>query len=171
MFGVKKYDFTNNSFLNNGIIPGSPYSFKENFVWLKRLLTGPNTNNDNNVDYISKQSVLNKITPKYTISFIGDILDVNSRDLLIGKNVKNFVKGSDFLVGNFEATITDKNLFNGKRHKPQIMDALADLFNPTKTYLSTANNHSGDFGEIDFFNSVSQLKSRGFHVFGTEETP
>jgi hypothetical protein len=158
-------------FLNNGFIPGSPYSIKENLGWLRRVITGPNTNNNNNVEYISKYSVLNNIRPKYTISFIGDIMDINLKDLIIGDSIKNFVKGSDFLVGNFEATLTEKNLFNGKCHKPQIMDALTDLFDPTKTYLSTANNHSGDFGRIDFFDSINQLKSRGFHVFGTGETP
>ena len=159
-----------NGFLNRNL-PGSPYSFKETFGWLKRFLTGPSTNNYGNVGYISKSSVLNKIRPKYTISFIGDIMDVNSRDLIIGESVKSFVKDSDFLIGNFEATLTENSVFNGKRHKPQIMDALASLFTPQKTYLSTANNHGGDFGKDDFSYSVNQLKNRGFNVFGTEETP
>ena len=166
MFKIKK-----NGFLSASNLFGSPYSFKDNCVWLKRCLIGPSTHNNTNVDYLSKHSILNKIRPKYTVSFIGDIMDVNSRDLIIGESVKSFVKGSDFLVGNFEATLTEKNVINGKRHKPQIMDALAGLFSPKKTYLSTANNHGGDFGQTSFSDSINQLKSRGFHVFGTEETP
>jgi len=167
MLKIKK-----NGFLTTRNLLGSPYSFKENCGWLKkRFLTGLSTNNYRNVEYISKHSVLNKIKPKYTISFIGDIMDMNSRDLIIGEGVKSFVKGSDFLIGNFEGTLTEKNVINGKRHKPQIMDALASLFSPKKTYLSTANNHSGDFGQSNFSDSVDQLRSRGFHVFGTEETP
>ena len=166
MLKIKK-----NGFLSASNLVGSPYSFKENCVWLKRCLIGPSKHNKTNVDYLSKNSVLNKIRPKYTVSFIGDIMDVNSRDLIIDESVKSFVKGSDFLVGNFEATLTDKSVINGKRHKPQIMDALAGLFSPKKTYLSTANNHSGDFGQNSFSDSVNQLKSRGFHVFGAEETP
>ncbi|MHA1349443.1 MAG: CapA family protein [Promethearchaeota archaeon] len=160
-----------NGFLSASKLFGSPYSFKDNCVWLKRCLIGPSKNNKTNVDYLSKQSVLNNIKPMYTISFIGDIMDVDSKDLIIGERVKNFVKGSDFLIGNFEATLTEKNIINGKKHKPQIMDALAGLFDPNKTYLSTANNHSGDFGEESFSDSVNQLKSRGFNVFGTDETP
>ena len=98
-------------------------------------------------------------------------MDMNSRDLIIGDSVKSFVKGSDFLIGNFEATLTEKNKFNGKRHKIQIMDALATLFTPKKSYLSTANNHGGDFGKSSFSDSVYQLENRGFQIFGTEETP
>ena len=85
-------------FLNNGSIPGTPYSIKENLGWLRRVLTGPNTNNNNNVEYIPKKSVLNNIKPKYTISFIGDIMDINSKDLIIGDSIKNFVKSSDFTM-------------------------------------------------------------------------
>ncbi|MFX0077217.1 MAG: CapA family protein [Candidatus Hermodarchaeota archaeon] len=151
---------------------GSPYPLKENFGWFKRLICGPSTNNSGNVHYLSKSTVLNKITPKYTISFIGDIMDLNLRDLVISDNVKHFIEGSDFLIGNFEATLTsEKKLINSKRHKPQIMDALASVFNPKKTYLSTANNHSADFGETNFSESVTQLKKRGFNVFGTEKNP
>ncbi|MFX1241040.1 MAG: CapA family protein [Promethearchaeota archaeon] len=151
---------------------GSPYSLKENFSWFRRLIFGPNTNNSGNVQYLSKSSVLNKITPKYTISFIGDIMDVDLKDLIISDNVKQFIEGSDFLIGNFEATLTsDKKRINRKRHKPQILDALANLFNPKKTYLSTANNHSADFSENIFSESIAQMKKKGFHVFGNEETP
>lgn len=158
-------------FKNTSIFPGSPYSFKENFGWLVRTLTRPSDNNDCNVEYISKHSLLNNIRPQYTISFIGDIMDMNSRDLIISENVKKFVKGSDFLIGNFEATITKEKVFNGKRHTPQIMDALKSLFSPEKTYFSTANNHAGDFGYDEFSNSVNLLIDKGFNVFGTEETP
>jgi len=151
---------------------GSPYSLKENFGWFKRYICGPNPNNYGNVEYLSKSTRLNNITPKYTISFIGDIMDLNLKDLIIGENVKSFISGSDFLIGNFEAILTsEKKFINGKRHKPQIMDALENLFPPKKTYLSIANNHSGDFGERSFSNSVNQLKRRGFNVFGTEKIP
>ncbi len=55
--------------------------------------------------------------------------------LIIGESVKSFVKGSDFLIGNFEATLTEKKVINGKRHTPQIMDALASLFALKKKIL------------------------------------
>jgi len=149
----------------------SPYPLKECMTWLKRFIVGPAIKNKGNINYISKSYLLNNITPKYTISFIGDIMDMSSRDLIIDKSVKNFVRGSDFLIGNFEATLTSEKAFAKKRHKPQIMDALETLFQSKKTYLSTANNHSGDYGQPWFSNSIDQLKERGFNVFGNKETP
>jgi len=161
-----------NGSLGRKTLLGSPYSFKENFGWFKRYICGPTTTNYGNVDYISKSVILNKISPRYTISFIGDIMDMNLRDLIIGQSVKRFIEGSDFLIGNFEATlITDKKVINGKRHKPQIMDALESVFAPNKTYLSTANNHSGDFGKKSFLFSVNRLRSKGFNIFGDKNTP
>ncbi|MFX1316342.1 MAG: CapA family protein [Promethearchaeota archaeon] len=150
----------------------SPYSFKETISWFKRFIVGPDMKNEGNVNYLPRSYSLNNITPKYTISFIGDIMDMSSRDLIIDGSIKNFVRGSDFLIGNFEATLTaEKTAFMKKRHKPQIMDALETLFRSKKTYLSTANNHGGDFGQPFFIYSVSQLKERGFNVFGNKETP
>jgi hypothetical protein len=149
----------------------TPYSFRETMGWFKRLVFGPTKNNSFNIEYMPKSHMLNKITPKFTISFIGDIMDIKFRDLIIHENIKDFVKGSDFLIGNFEGTLTPEKRFMNKRHKPQIMDALESLFQPNKTYLSVANNHSGDFGSKIFSHSVKQLERRGFNVFGSLEKP
>lgn len=150
----------------------SPYPLKESIGWLKRYIFGPTKTNKGNVEYISKSHLLNNITPKFTISYIGDIMDMNSKDLIIDETVKNFVKGSDFLIGNFEGIIiSERKSFIYKQHKPQIMDTLESLFHPKKTYLSTANNHGGDLGLQYFSDSVNQLKKRGFNVFGTSDHP
>ena len=99
-------------------------------------------------------------------------MDVNFNNLVIDKSVKDFVSGADFLIGNFEGTITSENKeIIDKRHKPQILDALITAFPPNKTYLSVANNHGGDFGPRSFLNSLNQLKERGFNVFGTRKSP
>ncbi|MFX1420263.1 MAG: CapA family protein [Promethearchaeota archaeon] len=152
---------------------GFPYSLRELINWLKRYTFGPKKRNEGNIKYIPKNHLLNEITPKYTISFIGDIMDLSYRDLIIDENVKNFVRGSDFLIGNFEAIITSEKKINimTKRHKPQIMDALASLFLPKKTYLSIANNHTGDYDLKSLSNSINQLKERGFNIFGTTTNP
>jgi hypothetical protein len=156
---------------NNGHIV-TPYSMKESIKRIRRTIFGPKKNNTCSVDYIPKSFQLNEITPKFTISFIGDIMAMNSKQLIIEQSVKQFIKGSDFLIGNFEGTITsEKKKLMDKRHKPQIMDTLETLFPPNKTFLSVANNHSGDFGVDRFSTSVNQLKERGFNVFGTEENP
>jgi hypothetical protein len=58
-----------------------------------------------------------------------------------------------------------------QRHVPQILDALADLFPPEQTFLSFANNHSGDFGYKIWCESVRQVVDRGFRIFGTADLP
>ncbi|MFX0000068.1 MAG: CapA family protein [Candidatus Hermodarchaeota archaeon] len=150
----------------------TPYSIKESIGRIRRTIFGPKKTNTYRVNYISKNHQLNEITPKCTISFIGDIMAMNSKQLIIEHSVKQFIKGSDFLVGNFEGTITsEKKKLMDKRHKPLIMDSLENLFAPKKTFLSVANNHSGDFGLDRFSQSVEQLNKRGFNVFGTEKNP
>ena len=132
--------------LSNNKYITTPYSLKESIGRIKRTIFGLNKNNNGNVDYIPKNHIANEITPKYTISFIGDIMDMNFKNLIIDDSIKKFVRGSDYLIGNFEGTIASKKKIMNKRHKPQIMDALGTLAPPKKTYLSVANNHSGDFG-------------------------
>lgn len=150
----------------------SNYPVKEAFVWLSHYIFGPSKMKKGNVETIPKDYSLNEISPKYTISFIGDIMDLNFKDLIIDESVKRFIRGADFLIGNFEGTLTTmKREVMDKRHKPQIMDALDTLFPPKRTYLSIANNHGGDFGPRNFLNSVNQLKERGFNVFGTGKNP
>ncbi|MFX1363548.1 MAG: CapA family protein [Promethearchaeota archaeon] len=156
---------------NNGHIT-TPYSIIESFGRLRRTFFGPKKNNNSKIDYIPKKYQLNKITPKYRVSFIGDIMALNTKKLTIDNSVHQFIDGSDFLIGNFEGTITsEKKKLMDKRHKPWIMDTLEALFPPKKTFLSVANNHSGDFGIYGFTISIKQLVQRGFNVFGTEKNP
>jgi hypothetical protein len=148
------------------------YSLKEAFVWLGHFIFGPKINNKRRIEIIPKSYVLNEISPEYTLSFIGDIMDLSFKDLVIDQSVKSFIRGSDFLIGNFEGIITSetKEIID-KRHKPQILDALKTVFPPNKTYLSVANNHGGDFGPRSFLNSLNQLMEKGFNVFGTRKNP
>ncbi len=154
-------------------IKNSPYNLWETFGYFKRNYLGPVSKNRALVEYAPTSFELNPgIKPSVRIGFIGDIMDMAGRDLCMGDAVKAFFRGCDFLVGNFEATITTaKGAIMAQRHKPQILDALADLFDPEKTFLGMANNHSGDFGYKIWSESKRQVEDRGFRVFGTTETP
>ena len=148
------------------------YPLREVFVWFSRYIFGPSVNNKGRVEIVPKNHILNEISPKYTLSFIGDIMDLDFKDLIIDESVKNFIRGTDFLIGNFEGTITSETKeIMDKRHKPQILDALESLFPPNSTFLSVANNHGGDFGPHSFLDSINQLKEREFNVFGTRKQP
>ncbi|RPI97991.1 MAG: hypothetical protein EHM32_00380, partial [Spirochaetales bacterium] len=81
----------------------------------------------------------------------------------------------DYLIGDFEGTITGKKsarwpIAFDQRHDAAIIGDLAAIFRPERTYLSVSNNHAGDFGE-ELFSSVGILKSAGFNVFGWDEAP
>ncbi len=151
----------------------SPYNFKETLGWFRRNFFGVTRKNKDIVTPIPKNFTLNEnVTPKYSIAFIGDIMDMNGMNLVIGQALKDFIHECDYLIGNFEATLTNaKGAYMAQRHRSQILDALADLFDPTRTFLSLANNHAGDFGRKIFTDSINEIKARGFSIFGITEQP
>jgi len=155
----------------------TPYNFRETIGWVVRNITGPCRKNAGIVESIPYSYVLNKgVKAEYKAAFVGDIMPTFRRHVKFGSDIKEFIRGSDFLVGNFSGTITDKrkgflNLSLDQRHVPEIRDMLAEFFPPEKTYLSVCNNHMGDFDKNAFLNSVSMLESRGFNVFGWHKRP
>ena len=151
----------------------SPYNLKETLGWFKRNYLGVSKKNRNIVKSIPNHHILNdKIAPKYSIAFIGDIMDMNKKNLVIGDKLKEFIKDCDYCVGNFEATITEeKGAFMAQHHISQILDALSILFKPERTFLSLANNHAGDFGREIFTKSINEIKSHGFKIFGVKDNP
>lgn len=151
----------------------SPYNLKETLGYFIRNFIGPSVKNKGIVEYIPSSYILNEgVIPKYNVAFIGDIMDMRGKSEIISENLKEFVRDCDYLIGNFEATITKaKGAYMCQKHIPQIMNALADLFPPEKTYLSMANNHAGDFGKEIFLESVDKLHSRGFNIFGWDDQP
>jgi hypothetical protein len=99
-------------------------------------------------------------------------MDLQDKILNFDQSIPQFFADCDFIVGNFEATITDlKRSGMDQKHTPQIMDSLEKLFPPKKTYLSVANNHAGDYGWEEFRHSCDRLIERGFHVFGLKDAP
>ncbi|MBU2646692.1 CapA family protein [bacterium] len=154
-------------------IKNSPYNLRETFGYFKRNYLGPVSKNRGLVSYAPESFALNPgIESVIRIGFIGDIMDMAGRDLCMGEALKSFFEDCDVLIGNFEATITTaKGAYMAQRHKPQILEALAELFPPEKTALSMANNHAGDFGYEIWSASRTMVEERGFQVFGTVERP
>ena len=155
----------------------SPYNVTESIYWLVKNVTGPVRNNPGLVENIPNPCILNgEVRSRYKLAFIGDILPAGNSSINISPGVKEFFEGSDYLIGNFEGTITAsrKNaliLLSDLAHNKKNMEILADLFPPEKTYLSVSNNHAGDFGREEFLKSVKILESRGFNVFGWNDRP
>jgi hypothetical protein len=153
---------------------GSPYPLKESLGWVFRNVFGLSKKNkailDNKKVLKPEKTVINEnIKPKYCIGFVGDIMDMKGYKLTIDKSVRDFFSDADYLVGNFEATITNKIAsMTCQKHSPDIIQVLSGLFDAEKTYLSVANNHTGDFHKEIFLESINLLKNAGFHVFGYE---
>lgn len=151
----------------------SPYPLFETVCSIKRKQFGLNEKHKGLVAHSPKCFHLNNnVVPKVRIAFLGDIMSAGKKNLEIGSGVKEFVRGCDYLVGNFEGTITDvRNPARGQRHRLQVLDALTDLFPPDRTYLGLANNHAGDFGYEIWAQSKKLLEARGFHTFGSAINP
>lgn len=93
------------------------------------------------------------------------------REMLFG-NIKPFFDETDILFGNFESTLTDspypaKDTSQGMtfafRTPPAYADMLKDL---GFDVLSVANNHSFDFGDQGFLDTVANIEKRGMKAVG-----
>ena len=152
---------------------GKSYGFRETLGWLWRNVWGIRKTNPFGIKPLPQQSNLNTIRPRIRVGFVGDIMNMHSKTLHISHEVQEFIRPCDFLVGNFEATITTarKPGLLAQVHDPSILDSLALLFPPNRTFLSLANNHAGDFPSAIFQESLTTIRQRGFHVFGLLQKP
>lgn len=155
----------------------SPYNVIESMYWLKKYMTGFSADYAGIVKNIPQCAILNEnIPPEYTLAFVGDIMPTAQRSLGMSESLHEFFKGCDYFVGNLEGNIirSDKRSVipaSDRRHGKEIMEILGGFFSPANTYLSVANNHAGDYGEEEFFQSVKMLETHNFNVFGSKLRP
>jgi hypothetical protein len=121
---------------------------------------------------------LNKIDDiKYTIGFVGDIMTMKDFDLEFHEDIKFFFKDVNLIVGNLEGIVlstTEKTPLTKQRHYiPDILQQLEYLISGNKKWLlCLSNNHSADFGNANFQNSLNQIQNNGnFDVFGRNDVP
>ena len=152
---------------------GEPYNLRETIGWLWRNVRGVQKSNPCGIRPLPQRSILNRIHPRIKLGFVGDIMDMRQQSLLISDAVREFLRPCDFVVGNFEATITTarKPRFTAQVQNVSILDSLARCFPPERTFLSLANNHAGDFPAVVFRASLNILEQRGFHAFGLVQSP
>ncbi|NTU43365.1 MAG: hypothetical protein HGA78_10050 [Nitrospirales bacterium] len=157
----------------------SPYSLRETVGVVKRNLFGiDKRRNCGIVEWAPPSFSLYHLDERICrISFVGDIMSMGNRRLVIDDSVREFIAGSQYLVGNFEATITENRRRKGviygalERHRRDIAELLSDIFPPEKTFLSLANNHTGDYSDGEFRQSLSVLEDSGFNLFGLASCP
>ena len=151
-----------------------PYSFLEALNWVKNRLWGPSAINQGIVSALPQHVVLNPISPKLKLVFIGDIMPIRGKKFRASTQLKDFVADADYLIGNFEGTFVDQRLrkvFMALPHKQDVFELLEDLLPAERTILSCANNHAGDFGWKQFHYSYEYLRDKGYKVFGRRDEP
>lgn len=150
----------------------TPYNFNEKMAWLTNNLFGPSTKYKELTPFIPETTTLNEITPKLTIAFLGDIMMMPERRVSFSDDLRLFFSEADYLVGNFEGTITSANRgLLGSKHSEQILYDLKTLFPPEKTILTNANNHTCDYSKQDLDRSIQLQRQHGFIPIGLKREP
>ena len=113
----------------------TPYTFDEKVAWLSNNLFGPSTEYKELTPFIPETTTLNEITPKVTLAFLGDIMMLPGRRLTFSDELKQFFSEADYLIGNFEGTITSEPRgLLGSKHSEQILLDLKALF-PAEKFI------------------------------------
>ncbi len=151
----------------------TPYNFAEKMSWLKNNLFGPSKKFKKLTEFLPQVTEVNPITPNLKLGFLGDIMPMKEKQLQIRPEIVDFFKDVDYLIGNFEGTITAKEeeVFMAQKHSEDIIKNLKTLCPPERFILGSANNHAGDFGWSEFNNSYELLKEEGFLTVGRRDEP
>ncbi len=106
------------------------------------------------------------------VLFLGDLMPMLGRSLLVGDALRQSIAAADYLVANFEGSLgIGPWACLQQRHDERILDTLAGLLPPERIFLSVANNHAADFDYWQFEYSNRILREKGFQLFGSRETP
>jgi poly-gamma-glutamate capsule biosynthesis protein CapA/YwtB (metallophosphatase superfamily) len=107
------------------------------------------------------------------LAFVGDILldDGPGRAIADGRDpLAPFARrlaSADFRIGNLECPIAtvglplDSKIYNFQAH-PRVLSVLKGRFDA----LAVSNNHSGDYGQAAFLETLDHLKQAGIASFG-----
>lgn len=86
-------------------------------------------------------------------------------------NVKSIFSADDLTIANFEGTLTDSEAREDKQFAFKAPAEFADILTAGSIEaVNTANNHSHDYGEQSFSDTMTALDSRGIVHFGYDET-
>ena len=86
-------------------------------------------------------------------------------------NVKSIFSADDLTIAYFEGTLTDSEAREDKQFAFKAPAEFADILTAGSIEaVNTANNHSHDYGEQSFSDTMAALDSRGIVHFGYDET-
>jgi poly-gamma-glutamate capsule biosynthesis protein CapA/YwtB (metallophosphatase superfamily) len=170
---MKKYPKLHNYFIN--LIGFAAFSLPATSIYLANNLA-PASN-------VNPQLQIKEAPQYITIKAVGDIvLGTNFPDYRLPQNpnqlfpqsVRNQLKGSDILFGNYESTLTNhpyssKDVSKGMVFAFRSPPAYANLLSQVGfDVMSVANNHAMDFGIVGFQDTTKNLNSAGIKAIGTK---
>ena len=86
-------------------------------------------------------------------------------------NVKSIFSSDDLTIANFEGTLTDSTEREDKQFAFKAPASYADILTAGSVEaVNTANNHSHDYGEQSFDDTLKALDTAGIIHFGYDET-
>jgi len=116
---------------------------------------------------------LNEISrTDFTIGFVGDIMMMKKFKLKFHQDIIDFFRDVDLVVGNLEGIISKKKPPTTKQsHYISILTKLKKILTGcTHMLLCLSNNHSADFGNILFNDSLHRIqKHLRFDTFGRSD--
>ena len=87
------------------------------------------------------------------------------------QNVKGIFEADDLTIANNEGTFTDSDQRADKLYAFKAPASFADIYSSSSVEaVNTANNHSHDYGEDSFTDTMAALDAEGIVHFGYEET-
>lgn len=96
--------------------------------------------------------------------------DNNGKDYFF-KNVKSIFEADDLTIANFEGTLTDSDTREDKTFAFKAPAEYAQILNSGSVEaVNTANNHSHDYGDQSYTDTMTALDNAGITHFGYDDT-
>ena len=96
--------------------------------------------------------------------------DNNGKDYFF-KNVKSIFEADDLTIANFEGTLTDSDTREDKPFAFKAPAEYAQILNSGSVEaVNTANNHSHDYGDQSYTDTMTALDNAGITHFGYDDT-
>lgn len=96
--------------------------------------------------------------------------EINGADYFLA-NVKSIFSADDLTIANFEGTLTDSQERADKQFAFKAPASFADILTAGSVEaVNTANNHSHDYGDQSFEDTLNALDAVGMVHFGYDET-
>ena len=166
---------------DNGRFPGDP-----GYPWFAETVVRLNSSggiplsrgggHDALLDWFEAIPFAAPSTEMVRVSAVGDIMPVRGVDkLLLGAyglatvftDTLPILRSADLVMGNLEGAVTTRGIRTDKsytfRIPPEVLPRLRDA---GFDYLSLTNNHSFDYGEVGFLDTIANLEESGIKTSG-----